>query len=211
VLAPYVKSGMKWLDIIQAAHNGGQNLSVSGFYCPAENYNNQVFSYYVYAASVSQVEMDVLSGQVDILRSDIVYDCGQSLNPAVDIGQVEGAFIMGVGMMMTEDVVINDKGVLVANGTWDYKPPLALDIPIKFNVTFLDNAWNNSPDAILGSKATGEPPYILSASVLFALKDCIVAARAAAGLSGPVILQTPTTVEMLQRACGVAISQFYMQ
>lgn len=141
-----------------------------------------------------------------MIRTDIVYDCGTQLNPCVDIGQIEGSFVMGLGFFFTEEVVINDEGRMVNNGTWDYKPPSSKDIPIQFNVSLLGSGNANSADHnVLGSKATGEPPYQLSASAFFAMKDCIYAARADNGLTGYFQLDTPATVDQIQQSCGITI------
>lgn len=152
------------------------SLNTEGWYSPTSNPNGQVFQYFVYAALVTELELDVLSGEVHIQSAEMVYDCGQSLNPAVDIGQIEGALVMALGYYLTERVEYNKtNGQLLTAGTWEYKPPLAQDIPGLINITLLKNKYNQS--GILGSKAVGEPPYIVSNSVYFALKMAINSAR----------------------------------
>lgn len=145
------------------------------------------------------VEVDILTGQVTVLESNINYDCGTALNPCVDIGQIEGAFIMGLGYFLTEQVVTDASGRLLSNGTWDYKPPCSHDIPVKFSVNLLKNVPN--AQGILGSKAVGEPPYAVASSVHFAVKHAVAAARVQAGHSGPFDLPVPASVMQVQQAC----------
>jgi len=212
-LKPYLEPGAKWEDVVSAAYHGGVNLSAQGYWGGGPRGKkrvNPMYDYFVYAACCSEVELDVLTGEVQIIRSDIAYDCGKSLNQAVDVGQVEGAFIQSVGFYLTEDVVKHEKtGQVLTAGTWDYKPPTAVDIPQVFNVTFVKT---NNPATVstLGSKAVGEPPYQLGASVFFAAKQAVYAARANAGLKGYVHLETPASPVALQTACGVTASQLTM-
>jgi CO/xanthine dehydrogenase Mo-binding subunit len=98
--------------------------------------------------SASEVLLDVLTGEVEILRTDMLFDCGTSLNPLIDIGQAEGGFIMGVGYFMTERLEWTNVGKLTTNGTWEYKPPFAKDIPIDLRIDLLKNTPN--PLGILG-------------------------------------------------------------
>ncbi|PVD33597.1 hypothetical protein C0Q70_04854 [Pomacea canaliculata] len=136
--------------------------------------------YNVYAAAVAEAEVDILTGQSQLNRVDILYDCGESLSPELDIGQVEGGFMMGLGCHLLEDSKFDPRtGVLLTDGTWEYKPPLPKDLPIDFRVNLLRNAPN--PLGVLRSKATGEPPVVLSSSALFAIKRCVEAARAEMG------------------------------
>jgi xanthine dehydrogenase/oxidase len=186
------------------------SLNAEGWYSPNENPNGQVFQYFVYAACVTEVELDVLSGEVHVLASEIVYDCGQSLNPAVDIGQIEGALVAALGYFLTERVEYDaDNGQLLTNGTWEYKPPLSQDIPAVMNVTLLRNKYNES--GILGSKAVGEPPFVIANSVYFALKMAIASARADAGAgAGFFPMEVPATIDVRQQASLVTPSRFYM-
>merc|ERR1712150_29037 len=153
-------------------------------------------------ACLSVVEIDVLTGETQIISSDLVYDAGISLNQAVDIGQVEGGFVMGLGMVTTENVVYDTDGSLKTLGTWDYNPPCSKTIPQTFNVTFLDNVSN--PLGVLGSKATGEPPLIAGAcSTFFAIKSAIFAARQQQGDDEDFALDSPVNPEKVQLACKV--------
>lgn len=185
------------------------SLNVEGWYSPPENPNKQPFQYFVYAACVTELELDVLTGETHVLASEIVYDCGQSLNPSVDIGQIEGALVMGLGYFLTEQVEYNSTtGQLLSEGTWEYKPPMVADIPSVLNVTLLKNMYNES--GILGSKAVGEPPYVIANSVYFALKMAVTSARKDAGVTGFFDLDVPATVDQRQLASLVDSSRFIM-
>ena len=175
--------GLSWRDAVKAAWNDHVNLSAQGWFAPSSAVKNVAFSfkYYVYASAVSVVEMDVLTGQVQILRMDVAYDCGNSLNPVIDIGQIEGGIVMGVGTWLTEEATFDPKtGKSTSNGTWEYKPPCSKDIPLELNVCLLKD--NPNVVGILSSKATAEPPMILSNTVFFALRKCIELARMDRGL-----------------------------
>eukprot|EP00463_Aulacantha_scolymantha_P001687 TRINITY_DN2315_c0_g1_i1.p1 TRINITY_DN2315_c0_g1~~TRINITY_DN2315_c0_g1_i1.p1 ORF type:complete len:162 (+),score=27.10 TRINITY_DN2315_c0_g1_i1:29-487(+) len=146
------------------------------------------------------VELDVLTGECTIISADIFYDCGISLNPGIDIGQVEGSYVQSAGFSLFEEQIWSSvDGRLVTNGTWEYKPPCALDIPINFNVTFIKST-NTARGAILGSKASGEPAQILGAGPFFALKMAIYAARADQDHTEYFQLDAPATPARAQRA-----------
>ena len=108
-LEPYKKNYSSWKEIINAASNDNVFLSATAQYCPPLLTPTDYFRYFVWGSAVSVVELDVLTGETQILRSDIVYDCGVSLNPLIDLGQVEGAFCFGVGTFLTEEVVRDEK------------------------------------------------------------------------------------------------------
>jgi xanthine dehydrogenase/oxidase len=145
-----------------------------------------------------------------------VYDCGISLNPALDIGQIEGGFIMGLGYFLQESVEYDELGNLISNGTWEYKPPLASDIPSVFNVTLLANTPN--PSGILRSKAVGEPPCVISNSVYFATKSAIASARrdspkswdASTATATDFELPVPSTIDVRHLACQCIPSRYVM-
>jgi xanthine dehydrogenase/oxidase len=215
-LAPYRNNGRfnktatsDWVALLKSLPYD-ISLNVEGWYSPNENPNGQFFQYFVYAACVTELELDVLTGEVHVLASELVYDCGQSLNPAVDIGQIEGALVMGLGYFLTERVQYDvDNGQLLTNGTWEYKPPLAQDVPSVLNVTLLKNKYNES--GILGSKAVGEPPYVIANSVYFALKMAVTSARVDAGAgAGFFDMEVPATVDVRQQACLVTPARFVM-
>ena len=194
------KSGYKkgdgwdaWKDAVGKA-DGSESLVFQGWSNPVQT---NAFDYYVWCASQSVVELDLLTGECVVLSSDIQYDCGKQLNADVDIGQIEGAFIMGLGYFLTEKVEFSTGGELLSNGTWEYKPPMALDIPVEFNVRLLggDDVGNNSRQNVLRSKATGEPPMVSSSSVWFAVRDAIRSGREEFGKAGAVELKCPATID----------------
>lgn len=129
------------------------------------------FSYFAYGAAVSEVLVDTLTGEWKAVRVDALYDAGQSLNPAIDIGQVEGAFIQGMGWLTTEELWWNEKGRLMTHAPSTYKIPSVSDCPEDFRVKLFRN--RNRSDSIHRSKATGEPPLLLAFSAFFAIRDAI--------------------------------------
>jgi xanthine dehydrogenase large subunit len=131
------------------------------------------FAYFAYGAAVSEVVVDTLTGEWKLLRVDALYDAGRSLNPAIDIGQVEGAFIQGMGWLTTEELWWNEGGKLMTHAPSTYKIPAVSDCPEDFRVALYDDA--NVTDSIHRSKAVGEPPLLLSFSVFFAIRDALSA------------------------------------
>ncbi len=154
------------------------------------------FYYYAYGAAVSEVVVDTLTGEWKLLRADVLHDAGKSLNPAVDIGQVEGAFIQGMGWLTMEELVWHPKtGLLTTHAPSTYKIPTANDCPPVFNVRLFEA--QNVQDSIHRSKAVGEPPLLLPFSVFFAIRDA-VSAVADHRVDPP--LQAPATSESILRA-----------
>jgi xanthine dehydrogenase large subunit len=132
------------------------------------------FYYFAYGASVSEVLVDTLTGEHKVLRADVLHDVGRSINPALDIGQVEGAFIQGMGWMTTEELVWHPtSGKLLTHAPSTYKIPTASDCPADFRVNLFAN--ENVEDSVYRSKAVGEPPLLLPFSVFFAIRDAISA------------------------------------
>lgn len=131
------------------------------------------FRYYAFAMAVSEVLVDTLTGAVTLLRADILHDAGDSINPAIDIGQIEGGYVQGVGWCTTEEIKWDNAGNLLTHSPDTYKIPTARDIPSDFRVTLLENAAN--PNAIHGSKTVAEPPFMLSLSAWLAIKDAVSA------------------------------------
>jgi xanthine dehydrogenase/oxidase len=129
------------------------------------------------------------------------------MNGEIDVGQAEGAFVMGMGFWLTEKIKYDpDTGALLTNGTWEYKPPASKDIPVDFRITFLDN--NPNPLGVLGSKCIGEPPLCLTPSVLFAVKRAIEAARADIDQDRFFVLNAPATVDLIQSSCLIDTNNF---
>uniref|UniRef100_A0A6I8P479 xanthine dehydrogenase n=1 Tax=Ornithorhynchus anatinus TaxID=9258 RepID=A0A6I8P479_ORNAN len=160
------------------------------------------FFYFSFGVACSEVEIDCLTGEHKNIRTDIVMDVGTSLNPAIDIGQVEGAFVQGLGLFTLEELHYSPEGSLLTRGPNAYKIPGFGDIPTKFNVSLLRD--NPNRKAIFASKAVGEPPLLLAASVFFAIKDAICAARAQQSerqLDLIFQLDSPATPERIRNAC----------
>ncbi|KAJ8399470.1 hypothetical protein AAFF_G00411820 [Aldrovandia affinis] len=206
-LEPYKTKNPKgsWEDWVRAAYFDRVNLSANGFYkTPDLGYSFETnqgrpFNYFSYGCACSEVEIDCLTGDHKNLHTSIVMDVGKSLNPAIDIGQVEGAFMQGVGLFTLEELRYSPQGVLFTRGPGMYKIPAFGDIPTELNVSLLRDAPNDK--AIFSSKAVGEPPLFLAASVFYAIKDAIAAARAESGLSGPFRLDSPASTERIRNAC----------
>jgi xanthine dehydrogenase large subunit len=131
------------------------------------------FYYFAYGAACSEVLVDTLTGEWKLLRADALHDAGRSLNPAIDIGQVEGAFIQGMGWLTTEELWWNQDGKLMTHAPSTYKIPTVNDCPEAFNVRLFQN--RNVEDSIHRSKAVGEPPLLLPFSVFFAIRDAVAA------------------------------------
>ena len=154
------------------------------------------FYYFSYGAAVSEVVVDTLTGEWRLLRADVLHDVGRSLNPAIDIGQIEGAFIQGMGWLTTEELVWHPKtGLLTTHAPSTYKIPTANDCPPVFNVALFDN--ENVEDSIHRSKAVGEPPLLLPFSVFLAIRDAV---SAAGGHRADPPLRAPATPEAILAA-----------
>lgn len=194
-----------WESWVKKAYFDRVNLSANGFYrTPDLGYDFQTnsgraFNYFSYGVCCSEVEVDCLTGTHKNLSSTIVMDVGNSLNPALDIGQIEGGFTQGLGLFTLEQLLFSPDGVLLTRGPGNYKIPGFGDIPENLTVSLLRDAPNDK--ALYSSKAVGEPPLFLAASVFFAIKDAIVAARLESGLSGPFRLDSPATAERIRIAC----------
>ncbi|XP_046579119.1 xanthine dehydrogenase/oxidase-like [Haliotis rubra] len=191
-----------WKNIIGVASLANVDLTAKHKFVPKKHDGPGMFHYFSYSAAVTEVELDVLTGQSQIRRVDILFDCGESLNPTIDIGQIEGAYLMGVGGFMFEEVKHDSKtGGVLNDGTWEYKPPLAKDVPIDWRIKLLADARN--PLGIRGSKASGEPPIVLSSGVFYSLKQAMEAAHLDnTGSSEFQPSVAPLTVERLRLGCG---------
>uniref|UniRef100_A0A3Q3BJF7 xanthine dehydrogenase n=1 Tax=Kryptolebias marmoratus TaxID=37003 RepID=A0A3Q3BJF7_KRYMA len=165
-----------------------------------ETNSGRLFHYYSYGVACSEVEIDCLTGAHKNLSTTIVMDVGRSLNPAIDIGQVEGGFMQGLGLFTLEELQYSPQGVLLTRGPGSYKIPAFGDIPTELSVSLLRDAPNDK--AIFASKAVGEPPLFLAASIFYAIKDAISAAREESGLTGPFRLDSPASTERIRNACS---------
>ncbi|MEM5364681.1 xanthine dehydrogenase molybdopterin binding subunit [Paraburkholderia azotifigens] len=166
-------------EVIAKAYLARVQLWSDGFYATPKLYWDQAklqgrpFFYYSYGAAVSEVVIDTLTGEMRVLRADALHDVGASLNPAIDVGQVEGGFIQGMGWLTTEELWWNAGGKLMTHAPSTYKIPTVNDTPPDFRVRLFKN--RNAEDSIHRSKATGEPPLLLPFSVFFAIRDAVAA------------------------------------
>jgi len=166
-------------ELVKLAYLKQISLSATGFYkTPGIYFDRELgrgnpFYYYAYGMAVSEVEVDVLTGESKLLRTDILHDVGDSLNPEIDLGQIEGGFIQGVGWVTTEEIKWDKKGHLLTHSPDTYKIPTVNDIPLHFNVELLSGYPNEG--TIRKSKAVGEPPLMLAFSVWLAIKDAVSA------------------------------------
>ena len=183
-------------DAVQHAYGQRVQLWSDGFYAtPKIHYDRSTltgrpFYYFAYGAACSEVAIDTLTGEYRVLRTDILHDVGHSLHPEIDIGQIEGGFAQGLGWLTTEELVWNAQGELLTKGASTYKIPTAADMPAQLNIALWHEA--NPEDNVGGSKAVGEPPFMLAISVVEALRDAIGATRPG---HTPIHLDTPATPE----------------
>ncbi|MCF1249532.1 xanthine dehydrogenase molybdopterin binding subunit [Pseudomonas putida] len=165
-------------QLVQQAYFAQVSLSSTGFYrTPKIFYDRsqargRPFYYFAFGAACVEVIVDTLTGEYKMLRADILHDVGDSLNPAIDIGQVEGGFIQGMGWLTTEELVWNAKGKLMTNGPASYKIPAVADMPLDLRVKLVENR-KNPEDTVFHSKAVGEPPFMLGIAAWCAIKDAV--------------------------------------
>jgi xanthine dehydrogenase large subunit len=169
------------------------SLSATGYYRTPkihwdfETNSGRPFYYFTYGAAAAEVALDTLTGETRVLRAELVQDCGTSLNPAIDLGQIEGAFVQGMGWLTTEELVWDDKGRLRTHGPSTYKIPGSRDVPPVFNARILADAPNREA-TVFRSKAVGEPPLMLAIAVWLAIRDAVSSLsgyRLAARLDAP--------------------------
>ncbi len=183
-------------DVVQMAYANRIQLWSDGFYrTPKIHYDKTTltgrpFYYFAYGAACTEVAIDTLTGESRVLKVDILHDVGRSINPALDVGQIEGGFVQGMGWLTTEQLVWNDKGNLSTHAPSTYKIPATGDIPAHFKVDLWPEP--NREDNVFGSKAVGEPPFMLAISVFEALRDAVAQARSD---GQPVKLKAPATAE----------------
>ncbi len=188
-------------EVVHAAYLARVQLSATGFYrTPGVHFDKEAgrgepFYYFANGAAVAEVIVDSLNGEYRVSRVDILHDVGQSLNTALDIGQIEGGFIQGMGWLTTEELLWDDEGRIMSNSPANYKIPTAYDVPAQFNVALFEEP--NQRETVYRSKAVGEPPLMLALSVWCALRDAI-ASITDYRLSPP--LEAPATPEAVFRA-----------
>jgi len=192
-----------WEALAKAAYRARVQLSATGFYATPKIYYDRdkaagrPFLYYANGAAVSEVIIDTLTGEYKLLRCDILHDVGQSLNPAIDIGQIEGGFIQGLGWLTCEELQWQDNGRLLTDGPATYKIPAIGDAPAQFNVALLQNRPNEEA-TVFRSKAVGEPPLMLAISAFAAIRDAI---GSIANRRVFPALNSPATPEEVLRVC----------
>lgn len=196
-------------EICQRAHLARIQLSEAGFYATPKIHVDKAtlkgrpFYYFAYGIACSEVLVDTLTGEYRVTRADILHDCGRSLNPAIDMGQVEGGFIQGMGWLTTEELDWTDQGRLTTHAPSTYKIPAASDVPADFRVRLMESA-SNRENAVRRSKAVGEPPLMLAMSVYHALKDAV---SSVAPENARIRLDAPATPERvllaMERARGL--------
>ena len=169
---------LTFAEVAKLTHRAHVQLSATGYYAtPKLHYDTAThrgrpFYYFAYGAGVAEVEIDTLTGEYRLRRADILHDCGQSLNPALDLGQIEGGFVQGMGWLTTEELWWDEAGHLRTHAPSTYKIPACSDVPAAFNVSIYASG-RNVEDAIYRSKAVGEPPLMLGIAVFHALKDAV--------------------------------------
>jgi xanthine dehydrogenase/oxidase len=219
-LAPYRTKDphATFAELAVKAYFDRVNLTAHGFFkSEHEGYDimtgkGKPWRYFTLGTACTEVEVDCLTGDHKILRTDLVLDIGNPINPAIDIGQIEGAFMQGAGWVSIEELIWGDnqhewvrtKGRLQSNGPGAYKIPSADDIPMDWRITLLKDEMNPKYETIpvQSSKAVGEPPLLLGLNVFFAIKEAIKAARRQEGLVGFLPINSPITSERIRMACA---------
>jgi len=191
-------------EVVKLAYANRIQLWSDGFYrTPKIHYDKATltgrpFYYFAYGAACTEVAIDTLTGESRVLKVDILHDVGRSINPAIDIGQIEGGFVQGMGWLTTEQLVWNEQGKLSTHAPSTYKIPTTGDVPAHFKIDLWPEP--NREDNVYGSKAVGEPPFMLAISVFEALRDAVSRAR---GDGLPVQLTAPATAENVLTALTV--------
>jgi len=200
------EQSFSFAEFVQQAYMGRVSLSSTGYYkTPKIHFDRSTgkgrpFFYYSTGAAVSEVVVDTLTGEYKTLRTDILHDVGQSINPAIDIGQIEGAFVQGMGWLTTEELTWNEQGRLISNNPATYKIPAISDAPEDFRVNLVPDDPNQE-QTIYNSKAVGEPPFMLGMSVWSALRDAVASVTPKGQC---VKLDTPATPERVLWAIEAA-------
>ncbi len=188
-------------EVVRQAYANRIQLWSDGFYrTPKIHYDKTTltgrpFYYFAYGAACTEVAIDTLTGESRVLKVDILHDVGHSINPAIDVGQIEGGFVQGMGWLTTEQLVWNAQGHLSTHAPSTYKIPATGDVPAHFKIDFWPEP--NREDNVFGSKAVGEPPFMLAISVFEALRDAVASTKPAGEL---VNLVAPATAENVWRA-----------
>ena len=194
---------LSFAALIQQAYFGQVSLSSTGYYkTPKIFYDRsqargRPFYYYAFGVACAEVIVDTLTGEYKMLRTDILHDVGASLNPAIDVGQVEGGYVQGVGWLTSEELVWNAKGKLLTSGPASYKIPAVSDMPLDLRVKLVENR-KNPEDTVFHSKAVGEPPFMLGIAAWCAIKDAVASL---ADYRVQPAIDTPATPERVLWGC----------
>ncbi|XP_077175230.1 aldehyde oxidase isoform X2 [Paroedura picta] len=207
-LEPIIKENPsgKWEDWTKKAFEESICLSATGYFKGYATYMNwetgegHPIPYWVYGAACSEVEIDCLTGDHKTLQTDIVIDACYTINPGIDIGQIEGGFIQGLGLFTQEEIKFSPEGEQYTRGPDTYKIPAVCDVPELFRIYLLPNTRN--PIAIYSSKSMGEAGLFLASSVFFAIKDAVASARKQRGRNGVFLLESPLNGERIRMACA---------
>ncbi|HEX5866720.1 MAG TPA: molybdopterin cofactor-binding domain-containing protein, partial [Beijerinckiaceae bacterium] len=197
---------LSFAELAALAWDRRVSLSASGYYrTPKIHWDpatgtGRPFYYFAYGAAATEVAIDTLTGEMRVLRAELVQDCGRSLNPAIDLGQIEGAFVQGLGWLTTEELWWDEAGRLRTHGPSTYKIPGSRDVPPVFHARILEDAPNRE-DTIFHSKAVGEPPLMLAIAAWLAIRDAVASA---APNGRPVALDAPATPERILAALETA-------
>jgi xanthine dehydrogenase large subunit len=198
---------MRFADLARQCWIARVSLSAAGFYrfpgihWDQRSLTGKPFFYFAYGAAATEVAIDALTGETRVLRADIVHDCGASLNPAVDLGQIEGAYVQGLGWLTCEELWWSADGTLKTIGPSTYKIPGSRDAPPIFNVHILENTPNRA-ETVFRSKAVGEPPLMLAISAWLAIAEAVAAIGKP---GGPVALDAPATPERVLKAVAARL------
>ncbi|KAK2596252.1 hypothetical protein QQS21_006344 [Conoideocrella luteorostrata] len=197
-----------YLDRVNLAANGYWKMPRIGFEWGNFVNPKPMYYYWTQGVAIAEVELDLLTGDSTVLRADVMMDIGRSINPAIDYGQIEGAFVQGQGLFTMEESLWTKKGEIFTKGPGTYKIPGFSDIPQVFNISMLEHDQNGKPisweslRSIQSSKGVGEPPLFLGSTVYFALREAVKAARSMNNIKSPLLLNAPATPEKLRVASG---------
>ncbi|KAJ3642697.1 hypothetical protein Zmor_025458 [Zophobas morio] len=217
-LKPYKETNPEgtWEEWVKKAYFDRVSLSSTGYYKDWDDFGynwdtgeGRMYNYYTYGAACCEVEIDTLTGDHQVHSVDIVMDLGESLNPAIDVGQIEGAFMQGYGLFVLEELIYSPDGTNYSRGPGTYKIPGFGNIPGEFNVSLLKGSSNSR--AVYSSKAIGEPPLFLGSSVAFAIRDAIKAARKENDHSPGFKLDSPATPARIRLACQDNITSKFQE
>jgi xanthine dehydrogenase/oxidase len=203
-----------WAATVVAAAKHNAPLSAVGWFggdgTGGSHGSGTKWEYATQGVGCVEVEVDVLSGEVQLTKAQLLMDQGTPLNPLIDLGQVEGGFVMALGLVLTEEVLWGQQGEQLNLGSWQYKVPAVHDIPISLDVSFLPHTPNPKSNATLRSKASGEPPMALASAAFLAVRHAIKAAREDAGSTSAFQLDAPLTPQAIQQACLVSADRFVL-